>query len=273
LSKKKSPTHNDLSVPERIARAAAKTQRLVEHTIDLITLHEGNRIIVYSPALAPQVTGTRAATAFNYFQDAMMKYEIVRLCALFNPCDPTDFDVESIPAVVAMIDHPDVLTALMENTRREWLGSPGTRVYEQPNESAETKALIAEAIKASETEWADRQAAKAYRRLQNAVKWTKHLNTAPRVKSVRNLRDKHLAHSLERTRREKNGVIAPMKHGDQRRLLHKAIALVDALHHGVNRTGFDWSESVQIARRNAQALWGNCTFQIPDRRSHSHTAS
>jgi hypothetical protein len=39
-----------------------------------------------------------------------------------------------------------------------------------------------------------------------------------KMKSIRNLRDKHVAHYLTETVQEKKGPVTPMKHGDEARL-------------------------------------------------------
>jgi hypothetical protein len=59
--------------------------------------------------------------------------------------------------------------------------------------------------------------------------------------------------------------VARVRYGDETALLEDTVAVANALHHGLNRTSFDWSGSREIARRNAQALWKNCVFQIPSR--------
>ena len=78
-----------------------------------------------------------------------------------------------------------------------------------------------------------------------------------------NTRDKHLAHSLTQTRREKSGrPIVPMKYGDERDLLNETLPIVQALYCWVGGTGFDFENSRDIDRENAKALWEACAFTI-----------
>jgi hypothetical protein len=77
-----------------------------------------------------------------------------------------------------------------------------------------------------------------------------------------NLRDKHLAHSLTETRREKAGPIAPMKYGDERRVLDDTLPIVEALYCWVNGRSFSFDDSRKIDRKNAMALWEGCKFTI-----------
>jgi hypothetical protein len=63
----------------RISEAAQKTERIVDHIINLIQIHENNAVIVYSSTLSSQIPLSHAAHAFNAFQDAFYRYELVRL--------------------------------------------------------------------------------------------------------------------------------------------------------------------------------------------------
>jgi hypothetical protein len=80
--------------------------------------------------------------------------------------------------------------------------------------------------------------------------------------SIRNLRDKHLAHSLTRTSREKAGAVAPMKYGDERYVLEATMPLVEAIYCWVNGTSFSLDDSRAIDRENAKSLWEACSFNI-----------
>jgi hypothetical protein len=53
---------------------------------------------------------------------------------------------------------------------------------------------------------------------------------------------------------ERKQAVENMKYGDERRLLWKTIAVVNALHLGVK----------EIARKNAAALWEGCSFKVLD---------
>jgi hypothetical protein len=83
-----------LSDNERITLAKTKMDKLLGHFIELAALHENNAIVVWSSKLAKQITRSYAANAFNVFQYGMYSYEIVRLCALWDPTAP---EKESIP--------------------------------------------------------------------------------------------------------------------------------------------------------------------------------
>ena len=82
------------------------------------------------------------------------------------------------------------------------------------------------------------------------------------LNKVMNLRDKHLAHSLEQTRREKNEPIQPMKYGDETALLNSSIPIIEKLLNWVNGKSFSIENSQKIDHENAAALWKGCTIKV-----------
>jgi hypothetical protein len=80
---------------------------MVDHIIHLINVRAANQIVVFSDTLAKQIPYSRAAVAFNVFQRDAVSFEILRLCAMWDLCKPTEWeDKVSIPTVVQLIDDP-----------------------------------------------------------------------------------------------------------------------------------------------------------------------
>lgn len=76
-----------LTIAERLALAKAKTERVVDHLLYILELHENNEIIVYSHTLRSQIPTSYAANAFIVFRHGLHQFEIVRLCALWIALD------------------------------------------------------------------------------------------------------------------------------------------------------------------------------------------
>jgi hypothetical protein len=76
-----------------------------------------------------------------------------------------------------------------------------------------------------------------------------------------NVRDKHIAHSLEQTWREKHGAILPMHYGDESALLKATIPIIENLC-WINGKSFDIARSQEIDQENAEALWHGCKFAV-----------
>ncbi len=112
-----------LTLPERVKTAKEKTERVVDHLLYLLALHENNAIVLYSPTLSSQIPTSYAANAFNVFQRALHQFEILRLCALW---DRAELDKESIPTIIELIDHNDVIESLVQETASHWNGDVGS---------------------------------------------------------------------------------------------------------------------------------------------------
>jgi AbiU2 len=96
---------------------------VVHHLLYLLALHENNAIIVYSDTLSSQIRYAHAADAFYAFRAGLYHFEIVRLCALWDPANddrksiPTE---ESIPTIIELIDLNDVIDTLAQRVQEQW---------------------------------------------------------------------------------------------------------------------------------------------------------
>jgi hypothetical protein len=247
-----------LSISKRIAAAKAKTERVVDHLLYVLELHENNEIIIYSPTLRSQIPTSYAANAFIVFRHGLHQFEIVRLCALW---DSAELEKENIPTIIELIDHPEVIEALAQETAAHWKGQEAGIL--NPSDDPELSLLEVDALRRSNDEFGERQAQRAREELREAVDSSRAILAAPKLTSMMNLRDKYLAHSLTETRRERKvGSIDPMKYGDEREMLNASMPIVQVLFCWVNGKSFDFENSREIDRENAKALWEACTFDI-----------
>lgn len=230
--KKKKLEIKNLPKPERIRLAKAKMIKVLDHLLYVVELHANNSFVVFSPELASQITRSYAANAFNVFQRSMYQIEIVRLCAVW---DGVDLEKENIPTVVELINDEAIIETLIDETRSH---------HQDPRDK----------------QFADERAALARSALLQAIAGVRAVLSSTRLASIMNIRDKHLAHSLETTRREKNGSVQPMKYGDETELLNATIPIVVDLYCWVNGTSFSIENSQEIDQRNAEALWTGCKF-------------
>jgi hypothetical protein len=244
-----------LTITERIDLAKTKMARVLDHFLYVIELHANNSFIVYSPTLGSQIPPSFAANAFNVFQRSMHQIEIVRLCAIWDTADP---DKENVPTVIEMIDDEKIIEALAAETRSHRTGTGGHLL--NPSDDPELAAIEQETV--SDARFGDEQGLKATAELIDAIKDSRAILRSPQLASVMNLRDKHLAHSLTTTRRERRAPIPPMKFGDETDLLNASIPIVEKLYCWVNGTGFSIGESQEIDQTNAEALWNGCKFSV-----------
>jgi hypothetical protein len=247
-----------MSKAERIELAKAKMERVLDHFLYVVELHANNSFVVYSETLASQIDRSFAANAFGVFQRSMHQIEIVRLCAIW---DSADRDKENIPTVVELIDDDDIVDALADENRRHW-GEIEGNIFIDPSDDPEIAEVVRQAVRKSNREFGDERAAKAKSELTEAIADARAIGKSTRLASVMNIRDKHLAHSLTTTRREKHGPVQPMKYGDETELLNASIPIIERLYCWVNGKGFSIANSQEIDQANAAALWNGCKFSV-----------
>jgi hypothetical protein len=245
---------------ERIQAAKEKTERVLDHLLYLLALHANNAIIVYSNTLSSQIPYSHAANAFEVFQHGLHRLEIVRLSALWDRAEPTK---ENIPTVIELIEHPSVIDMLVEETRSQWADQYVAETILNPSDDPKLAADEREALRSINQRFGLEEAARARSEMTKAIGDARDILRSERLARIMNLRDKHLAHSLSETRREKKtGPVAPMKYGDERGILLASLPIVETLQCWINGKSFSFANSQEIARNNAEALWKRCTFDI-----------
>lgn len=248
-----------LPIGERISSAKRIVERVVDHALYVLELHENNAIVLYFPTLSSQIPTSHAANAFIVFRNGLHQFEIVRLCALW---DSADLQKENIPLLIELIDHPDVAETIAQEALAYRANQPVGHILNAP-EDAELHEFVVETLRLDNIEQGEQDAKRVRDDLRQAICDSRAILASPKHESIINIRDKYLAHSLTETRRErKTGTIAPMKYGDERDILNATLPIVEKLLRGVAGKGFDFENSRRIDRDNAQALWGAYTFKI-----------
>jgi AbiU2 len=249
----------EMSTAKRVELAKKLTDRVTDHLLYVLELHETNRIVIYSPILSSQIPTSHAANAFVTFQRGLHQMEIVRLCALW---DSVDLQKENIPTVIELIDQPDVIDLLAKETASHWERQTGF-VGDLSEQDPKTQVAVLDAIHDSEQQFGQEQASLLRRELSSAIAEARTVSASSTHASIMNLRDKHLAHSLVESRRERNvGPVDPVKYGDERIMLEASLRIATALMCWVRGASFDFEDSRKIDRANAEALWKRCTFDI-----------
>lgn len=242
---------------KRITEAKRLTERLVDHAHYLLDIRENNAIVIYSDTLSKQIPRSYAANSFNVFREALHQIELVRLSALW---DQAHIDNEAIPSVIELVDNEDVINALADAARAQYAKGPEPL---DKNEPAEEREIVARMMKKANEQRGEEHAENALAGLRKAIADGRAMHKSEKLKSIRNLRNKHVAHYLTRTRAEKDGeIIAPMKVGDEKPVLETSLSVIELLYCWVNGVGISFEASREIDRKCAQELWNGCTFAI-----------
>lgn len=151
---------------------------------------------------------------------------------------------------------------MAEETRAHWANAAPPGLI-NPSPDPAIAAIEQQELMAINVRFGDERAVMAKNELKEAIAKTNAILSSPRLASVMNLRDKHLAHSLTETSREKKGgTIEPMKYGDETALLNDSIPIIETLFCWVNGKGFSIKNSQKIDAKNAHALWHGCKFDV-----------
>lgn len=247
----------------RTTRAKERADKLVGHIATLFLMHEANAFVIYSPKLAGQIPRSYAAHAFNQFQRSMHLFEIVRLCALW---DPPSLDRESIPTIIELFNEPSLVNQIARDRHNQYANEAEPADLDATSDP-ELAAAVRALWKKDRSAFALKTERQVRQQLAFAAEKAAEVRSSSRLKAMRRFRNTYIAHNLtlpEPDLKAKEQV-SSIRYGDEAALLADTVAVADALHCGLNGTSFDWEESRQIARKNAAALWDNCAFHVPSR--------
>jgi hypothetical protein len=235
---------SESDVLKKIELASAKIERVTGHIVHAVELHEANRFVTYSPHLSDQIPTSYAANAFNTFQDTMFRHEIIRICAIWDSSRSGDLEMESIRAIAQLIGDSETIHALVENQRKNTLDRP----WKILGPDRDTKAMddsIRKMIKGQ----ADSAAELCNKYIQRSLFQSSKIINGERLASLRNIRNKHLAHSLSKTIWESKGPVKKPKYGYETHLLLRSILIADWLYLAICNSSFDWKGAIEIAKK------------------------
>jgi hypothetical protein len=157
-------------------------------------------------------------------------------------------------SVVEFIDNDKVIEALVENARAQYNSLP------EPISGKKIDDATLELLKEANKKRGEEHAANATQGLRSAIAAARKIKSSEGLKSLKNLRDKHIAHYLTQPNPERSGdTIAPMKVGDEKPILDGSLAIVgERRQHIVRGVAED-------RQKCAEELWNGCKFEIVDR--------
>jgi AbiU2 len=177
----------------KLQQAREKLDKLIQSIDRVIAVHELNAHFQYSRDFVLRVNRSFASNSYIVIQNELMASELIGVCRIWDKSDPDSF---SLPSIVALAEAGDVREAL-----------------ENEVASGSCYNLKAEHARARNEKWIT---------LSNRVKQTRE---SDRYLRTVNHRNKHLAHLLEVTQREKSGKIeaeTAVRYGDEKFLLDEA---------------------------------------------------
>lgn len=251
-----------LSASERVSLAKERMNRIVDHMVHLINIRQSNEVILYSDTLSKQIPRSYGANAFNVFRDVSFRYEIVRLCAMW---DKASLDRESLPTVGLLVNDREVRRILSCEAYSARAGILPRDLTPDPD--PEMQEAIDRSIADYTERSARREARKTLRGLRRFVRDVEEIMSLESLDSLRAHRDTHMAHSLA-TAEVNVERMNRAKYGQERIIFDRTLEIVHAGQIWINGSDFQFDESVRMALRNAKLLWENCSFNVPKGRDH-----
>jgi hypothetical protein len=116
--------------------------------------------------------------------------------------------------------------------------------------------------------YGDQAAETARCKLSLAISKAAEVQASRQLKSLQSFRNNYIPHNLHIPNPSGKGMtsVEIFTYGDAAFVLDATVVIADALHQGLNHAGFQWGQSRDMARRNAQDLWTHCIFDIPTHR-------
>lgn len=256
---------SNLSARDRIEKAKEVIEKLTYRIREVIELQETNELVFYGDVLSKQIPVSYAASAFNNMQQSLLRYQVIRLLAIW---DKNDDNAISIPRAVKLINCQDVIDLIARDTKELHATSrPFVSGYDDLNDDD-----IDEMVQASQLQFGVEQAENAQQYLKETIEGVTNAISDDVAKGLRNARD-HLSHSLSETRGEirakKSGIAVPKARlGQEKDLLEKTIKIIEELYVWVNGVSYDiQNEVTEDAKKCAEQFWRNLTFTLPQSNS------
>jgi hypothetical protein len=247
-----------LSTAQRIEQATHAIIGVSRVVHFLMNIHETNQIVLYSDMLSRQIRKSHTANSYNDFTRVLLEIEIVRLCSLW---DPPERDAFSIPTVVGLIDHDDVIEQIARQAGDGWRAINGNILF--TDETDDEREQIRQAVAAYGERDAQREHEKISSLARGTIQDALSIRDSSMLTSVINFRNKHVAHATDITRLERKAGPVPLpKTGDESVLLEQTLKIVGNLDLCVRYVSFSWEDSKEIGRRNAEALWNGVTINV-----------
>jgi len=246
-----------LPTDKRVETAKKVADKLIDLTVNVIKIHESNRLLIYSDQITKQIPRSLAVHTFKLLQQSQFRMEVLSLYALW---DKPSSDRFSIPTLISLVKNADVIDFLNNEQKEYWMAPPINGWGIEIDDPLARK-NIEDQIRASEEAFADRQIEKMDRRRRKAIELVLKSDDCLKIKTIRDFRNRYIAHALDFD--DGGDPQSPsIKPGDETWLLEKTIKIVDWLYLAVCGTSFAWDQSRKIAKDRAEKFWNGVKIDV-----------
>lgn len=256
-----SKIHTKQTPEKRLELCQSHIQSIASRLIEAIHLNEMCEIVIFSNQLSDQIPFSYAGNSFSSWQTGLIKQYALLLCTLWDRPMGSRNDQMSFPVIVSYIDS-EVISLAKKRSYDYWY--EGCQVnfghgYEHftDRQLDEETVQIKQDTALNASEYVEPCIRKVLLRMDSLV-------DCKLVRSIRDLRDLHLAHHLDpklvRNAHMRNPKI---KWDAPRKLLHLSLWCCHNLSLGLTGNNQNFKDSFKIAKLYNEELWHNCKFDIP----------
>jgi hypothetical protein len=250
-----------LSTEERANLAKERIRTVAEQVYGLLQVHESNRILLYTSTVSSKIPRSFAANTFNLTKECLFRYQVIRLCALWD--NDSGKERASLPVVAALIRDRRVRKLIACDRYSSRTAIKPRLLNPDPDPD-----LLNAQFRMNERIQERRgrtDARKALRGLRRCIRDIDKVEVSERLRSLRDFRNKHVAHCLQANATEVHSTNT-LAYGQEEELLELTLRLVDQLALDLVDTNHCWETTKDYARRCASELWQNISFAIPGER-------
>ncbi|MFM8607825.1 MAG: hypothetical protein ACKOBC_07675 [Hyphomicrobiales bacterium] len=246
-----------LPIDIRVEKAKKIANKLVQLIVNIINIHESNRLLIYSDQITKQIPPSHAAHTFKLLQQSEFRMEVLSLYALW---DKPSGDRFSIPTLISLVDNTGVIDALNNEQKEFWMAPP-INGWGLEIDDPLARENIVDQINTNQEAFANRQIQKMDRRRRKAIELVSKSSDCTKIKTIRDFRDRYIAHALDFDDSD-DSQSPSLKYGDETWLLEKTIKIVDWLYLAVCGTSFSWDQSRKIAKDRAEKFWSGVKIDV-----------
>ncbi len=246
-----------LSSKEKLAVATKRIDAISERICEAIYLNETCEAFSFSRILKSQIPRSRAAAAYNHLSHQLIQQLALKLCTLW---DENGSDHMSFPYVSKLIEK-DVLDLILTQKEKKIRNSKDVYGFGEGFTQERKESFIKQDIERRINE----KKVEVTNYFAGAKKSINETLQDQLLISIKELRNKHLAHYLDKSQPEEEVTERPtIKFGAPKELLDISIKCCDLLNLGIKSHDYNFSSYQEHARKNTEQLWHNCTFNIPE---------
>ncbi|HRJ69499.1 MAG TPA: hypothetical protein PK812_07815 [Beijerinckiaceae bacterium] len=219
-------------------------------------MSESNRKLIFSDVIASQISTSLASNTFNILRDSQYRFEIIRLCALW---DSARSDRESISTIAALVDSLEAQELVANEARSQRTSMGDGTIFGSHNE-AFREYIIQSAREDAKVE-GDKWAIRASLQIRRACQHVQKIQLSRRLNALRDLRDHRIAHTLADTARRRSPGFR-LRYRDSFSILRLSCRIIELFNLSLCGVCYKLEDVRKLHEENARLFWDGITVNV-----------